>query len=282
MEQDEMNRTNAPCSASQDSQTPGNSQFLKNPLLTRSYKVLASDVDRFQRLRMSRLFALLQELSIAHTEELGFPRETTLDRGFLWVISRIHIRLVRPILYDEHVQLESWPEPMLHMIYPRGYRLLTHSGEFLGEAAALWTLIDAKKRTIALPEQTQVQIPGWDREGQLSLPQGLSACMKGEPISHPVLYSELDLNGHVNNTRYFDWIDDLFSVAEHESVLYTEMQMNFMHEVTAGETVSLYKDLSFVPAEKEKTMSTANAPGHILNVTGILADGTPAFIAQGK
>ena len=85
-------------------------------IYTRDWKVLASDVDRYQHLRMSRIFQLLQELSIAHTEELGFPRETTLDRGMLWVISRMQVELMRPISYDEKICMTSSPEKMLHMI----------------------------------------------------------------------------------------------------------------------------------------------------------------------
>ena len=60
----------------------------------RDYTVLSSDTDAFQRLRLSRLFTLLQEAAIAHTTELGFGREKTLDKG----PGRDDARLLPPLL----------------------------------------------------------------------------------------------------------------------------------------------------------------------------------------
>ena len=51
------------------------------------YRILSSDTDANRRLRLSRLFTLLQEASIAHTTELGMGREKTLDRGLLWIVT---------------------------------------------------------------------------------------------------------------------------------------------------------------------------------------------------
>jgi len=50
------------------------------------YTLKNKDVNLHRKLRTSALFELLQEASIAHTEELGMGREMTLDRGFLWVV----------------------------------------------------------------------------------------------------------------------------------------------------------------------------------------------------
>ena len=40
----------------------------------KAYRLLSSDVDAGQRLRLSRLFTFLQEASIAHTTEQGMGR----------------------------------------------------------------------------------------------------------------------------------------------------------------------------------------------------------------
>ena len=45
--------------------------------------VTSSECDRFQRLRLSALFSVLQEVSITDVELTGLTRDKTLDRGFL-------------------------------------------------------------------------------------------------------------------------------------------------------------------------------------------------------
>ncbi|MBQ2455243.1 MAG: hypothetical protein II499_04040, partial [Firmicutes bacterium] len=51
------------------------------------YRLRSCDVDARRRFRLSRLFEMLQEAAIAHTELLGAGRSSTLDRGFLWVVT---------------------------------------------------------------------------------------------------------------------------------------------------------------------------------------------------
>jgi medium-chain acyl-[acyl-carrier-protein] hydrolase len=267
---------------------------------SRSVRVRSSDTDMYRQLTMSRLFSMLQEVSIAHTEALGFPRETTLDRGLLWVITRLRIRLARPVLYDETIRIETWPEPMIHMVYPRVCRIFDGQGRCIGKSSALWTIIDEASRRIALPSQTGVIIPGLHREGGLPLPQGLSVpegwpeqnktFLPGSSVSQggqtadraahtarfAVRFSEIDLNGHVNNTRYFDWIDDLFAAPAHKGGLYREIQMNFLHEITPGAQVRL------VWKTEESAGEPCKPGGRILHVCGFTAEKQAAFVAEAR
>ena len=73
----------------------------------KGYRLLSSDVDAGQRLRLSRLFTFLQEASIAHTTELGMGREKTLDRGLLWIVTLQQVQVARLPVYDEDVKLLS-------------------------------------------------------------------------------------------------------------------------------------------------------------------------------
>lgn len=231
-----------------------------------SLKIHASDVDRFQHLRMSRLFQLMQEISIAHTENLGYPKETTLDKGMLWVISRMHVRLKRPISYDEKITLESWPEHMIHMVYPRRYRLIDEEGDRIGDGAALWMLIDSQNRRFKMPKDSGVIIDGPEKPADEEYPEGLPKFVPLHERLHHVTYSELDLNGHVNNTQYLNWIDDLFGLEDHKKGLLKEIQMNFQKEITDD------VDVKLAFREEEKNFQAE----------GILPDGTVAFQAKGK
>lgn len=204
-------------------------------IMHRKYQVLSGDVDHFRRMRMSRLFSLLQEVSIEHTIQLGYPKETTLDRGLLWVISRMHLRCNRPVLYDETIQITTWPGEMMHMIYPRNYRITDPKGNIIAEGSALWVLIDSNSRHFAMPADSGVIIAGADLADALPLPEALPGPDRDsdtlEATIRSVRYSDIDLNGHVNNTRYLDWIDDLYESDWHQSNYIAEIQVNFLQEI---------------------------------------------------
>ena len=82
----------------------------KQDRLTYEKKILirSEQVDMTRKLRMSELFRLMEEASIAHTEELGCTRDRTLDRGLLWIITRQQAEIEELPAYDEEITVRSW------------------------------------------------------------------------------------------------------------------------------------------------------------------------------
>ena len=205
---------------------------------SRKLKLRTKDVNLHRRLRTSRLLEMLQEASIAHTEEMGWTRETTLDRGFLWVVAMQQLQILRMPGYDETVTLRSWPGPMMHVLYPRQYLLEDGQGNVLVRGSAIWTLVDMETRAMADPAEHGVVIDGVRTEEEYPLP-GLvhgEDCDRTSSITVP--FSYCDLNGHMNNTRYLDVAEDVLAgPAEGRELACIAMQ--FMSEVRMGDQVDL-------------------------------------------
>ena len=49
--------------------------------------------------------------------------------------------------------------------------------------------------------------------------------------------SDLDVNGHVNNTRYAQWILDSIPLEAHAAYRLDEYEINFLAETNVGDTV---------------------------------------------
>jgi len=173
----------------------------------------AKDVDLYRRLRTSELFRLLQEASIRHTEQLGMGREKTLDKGILWVLTQQRCEIRRMPEYDEHVVLKSWPGRNMHLLFPRHYSMETAAGEPLLKASAIWCLVDAKSRKVVFPEKYGVQIDGAETGEEIELPRPIRKLDCTETRVFTVPYSYVDLNGHMNNARYFDLAEDSIPAA---------------------------------------------------------------------
>lgn len=205
---------------------------------SREVKLRAKDVNMFRQLRTSRLFELLQEASIAHTEELGWPRETTLDRGFLWMIGLERIEIARMPAYDETVTLSSWPGPMMHVLFPRQYRIDDETGAAIIRGSAIWTLVDMGTRAMASPDDHGVVIEGVTTGDELALPATLRTEECDHEAQFTVPFSYCDLNGHMNNTRYLDVAEDhLAGPAKGRELAAISVQ--YTAEVRFGDTVYL-------------------------------------------
>ena len=207
----------------------------------RTIKVLSSLCDRYQHMRLSSLFSVLQEVSISDVERLGVPRSKTLDRGLLWVISRIRIELERPICYDEMIEVSTIAGEMTHMLFPRYYEIRDAEGNVILRGSAVWLLIYENSRLPVPPQREGIEIHGVSEAGMPSLPMGLRSIESDIPaVIRKVMYTDIDLNGHMNNTRYLDWIDDMYDMHFHEVTRVSEFQINYLKELSCGEQVTLY------------------------------------------
>jgi hypothetical protein len=53
-------------------------------------------------------------------------------------------------------------------------------------------------------------------------------------------YSDIDYNGHVNNTRYIQWIQDITDPDVLTNATQLRLDINYLHEVRPGETIGLW------------------------------------------
>jgi acyl-ACP thioesterase len=203
----------------------------------------ALDVSPARRLRFSALLAKVQLASIAHATALGAGREKTLDRGLLWAVSRVRARFARVPRYDERVRLVTWPGETMHALFPRYFELLDGEGRQLVLGSSLWLLMDGRTRRMAFPEEWGVEVPGLVRGDEPELPPALLP-VRGPESGRTVLYSDTDLNGHMNNSRYADWADDLLGGERLAGLELRLAQINYQREAREGTALLLRSSFS--------------------------------------
>ena len=202
------------------------------------YRLKSKDVDLYRRLRSSRLFEMLQEASIRHTELLGMGREKTLDRGILWIVGLQRAEIRRMPEYDEEIVLRSWPGRTMRLFFPRYYSLETASGEELVKASALWSLVDQNTRKLVFPDAWGVVIDGQEQGHELDASSPPRRLPMTEESLFTVPFSYVDLNGHMNNTRYFDLAEDRIPAAR-EGRRLVRVQTEYVSEARLGDTLRL-------------------------------------------
>ena len=219
------------------------------------FQVLSCDVDSARRLRLSTLFTKLQEAAIAHTIELGITREKTLDQGLLWAVTQYHALFHRLPEYDEKVSLLSWPGKTMHLYFPRYFRLVDAKGSVLFEAVSYWVLIDEKTRALVFPESHDIYIKEIVTGNELAMPGRLRRQEAESSCSFKVPYSYIDLNGHMNNARYYDLAMDLMPEALRRRSP-CELTSEHIGEARLGDTLSVAcaasDDSFYICGEKDK------------------------------
>lgn len=207
-------------------------------MYTISYKIRNKDVNMYREMRTSRLMEMLQEICISHTQALGAGREKTLDKGILWVVIQQHVDITRMPVYDEEIQISTWPGKTMHVLFPRYFRISSANEGILISGSAMWTLIDQTTRKMIFADQAGIDVPGEVTGLETPLPKPVHQRETDNTAQFKVPFSYCDMNGHMNNARYFDLAEDFLPIHDKHLQL-VSFTTQYAEEIRFNELVKL-------------------------------------------
>ena len=129
--------------------------------------------------------------------------------------------------------------PTTRTAYPRATVAYDADGKELFRSVSLWVLMSFDTRAMVLPARSGVEVNGCVRGNELSMPGSLLPKVLENCVERSVRFSDLDINGHVNNCRYMEWVDDLLGADFHETNYPRQMVICYLSEVREGENVEI-------------------------------------------
>ena len=206
--------------------------------------ITEKDVDCFGRCKSSELLFLAQEAATRHCLVLKLDWETMAKRNLFWAVIRSRVRITRMPRLGEEITIRTWPLPTTRTAFPRAVVLCDEKGEELVQILSLWVLMDMNTRAMVLPGKSGVDVPGLLTGTELAAPGSILPREGENTVTRTVRYTELDRNGHMNNTRYLDWVDDLPDAAFHKDHPVREFTVCYLSEAREGDQVHLNYHLS--------------------------------------
>jgi acyl-ACP thioesterase len=134
--------------------------------------------------------------------------------------------------------------PTTRSAYPRATVAYDSRGQVLFRSTAIWVLMNTQTRTMVLPGKSGVDVPGILRGTELPAPGSISPASLSNRSIRSVGYTLLDRNGHMNNTRYLDWVDDLLSADFHRAHPIRDFTVCYLAEAREGQTLTLDWDIN--------------------------------------
>ena len=227
-----------------------------------NFEVTPMQVDCFGRLKSSAILYFAQEAAGGHCQLLSLDWDTLAKKGLFWAILRYRIQVTRLPVLGETVTVETWPMPTTRTAYPRATAAYDEQDNELFRMVGLWVLMDSQRRTMVLPGKSGVELTGICRGSELETPAALPPVSAEDSVIHPVTFTQLDRNGHMNNTRYMDWVDDLLTAQFHKGHTLSECTLCYLSEATEGQKIQLDWQLSQGPElQVDAHRTDTNVPG---------------------
>jgi acyl-ACP thioesterase len=203
--------------------------------------VTSADADMEGRMKPGALVNLLIQSAIQSAEHLGFGFEMLKEQNLYWVLTRLHLEILRPLRWNEKAITKTWPKGIEGLLYLRDFLVKDGSDEIVARATSGWLAVD---RTRKRPGKVVTQEPEKfyllsTKHAVEALPGKLDGFQDG--ISRDLLpaYSDFDINRHVTTVRYIDWMMDCFPESFHARNYPVDIRVNFMKEILPGETIVL-------------------------------------------
>jgi len=206
------------------------------------FRVCTWDVDKADRLTMAAAYNYCQEVAGHHAADLGVGSEYMQANSLVWILSRMSAVLESRPPAGAKVTARTWPRGTDRLFAVRDYELLDEAGAVFGRGRSAWLIVDAATFRPRRPETLVAGIPA--NADRNSLVDGAQSIRPAESLQkvadRAVAYSDLDYNGHMNNARYVQWIQDVLqpdALAEAESM---RLDINYLAEMRPGMVASVH------------------------------------------
>jgi len=176
---------------------------IREPFAVRSY-----EVDAFSELAVPALWGYLQEAAGLSADALGFGVKRTLSAGFTWVLARQRLEIARAARFGETVEVETWPNGTERLAAHREF-VVRSGGEVIAKATSVWFLLELKSRRPVDPGAAlDSAFPRERGPDALELPGAKVPALEAPEVERPfaVRFADIDLNWHVNNVSYVQWL----------------------------------------------------------------------------
>ena len=228
------------------------------PKYKSEYTIRDHECDLNYNIRLTALWDIMQDCAYNHAGLLKFNHESMLKNGNFFALIRMSAKIKKYPKAGEKIIVETYPAGVHKLFCVRNYDVFDGSGEKLAEATSLWIIVDIKtsrplRVNNAYPEQDIFKI---NYEGEI--PAKLNADNEGEEVKRVAAeFCDIDVNNHVNNSRYINWLEN--AIRPHNSPI-SGLTVNYLSETKLDEQLTIKKNDNIYTFVDEK--------------------GTPRFIAQ--
>ena len=210
----------------------------------KDYELRYTDVDAYDNLKLSSLLSFLEESACLSADELGFGYKDIAPKHFGFIIANWYIKLGRNIKLGEILTLHTWPLKPRHLIFLRDFELYC-GDEKVGVATARWCMINTDTFAF-LPASAYFKESDFDNyntERSIVFSEWkIPAITDGREVySKVVRFNDYDHYFHVNNTKYADFLTDVFSVEELKDKTLKSVQITYVKQCKEGEKIDFIR-----------------------------------------
>lgn len=198
-------------------------------------------IDFSGKMSIHGLSNYMQMIASHHANELEFNfYKNGNDAGLFWIISKVKYVMESYPKWDEKITIETYPGGYDKLYAVRLFDICNDAGQKIGYIIGDYLLMDSEKlRPVRIKGgQGALKILDFPYEGEkLQKLKEPDEIIKEE--RRKAYYSEMDLNGHMNNSHYVKWAMDMLPLELIKNFEVSSLEINYNASIQYGAEVKM-------------------------------------------
>ncbi len=209
-------------------------------------------------IKLPDVILLSLQVSGMQSIELGVSDKTILeDYNLVWIITEYDIEVVRLPRFAEEITIETEALSYNRLFCYRRFTIYDEAGEELIHMMVTFVLMDRDSRKVHAVEP-EIVAP-YQSDFDKKLIRGPKYELLEEPVikDYHVRFYDLDMNGHVNNSKYLDWIFEVMGADFLTQYIPKKINLKYVKEVRPGGVITSAVERTGLKSKHEITSDGA-------------------------
>ena len=197
------------------------------------YTVASYHTDFARQLSPVALFCFLQESAWRHANSNEFGWHHLAEKQQFWVLSKVHAVIHNMPKWTDNLRLETWGKQPELLTAFRDFEIFDKDNIPVISVASSWHILDMNTHRPVMTKEFIDKFPVIaNRHAMEQKPEKIILPQKEAEQGNvfAVKPSDIDMNQHVNNTRYVQWAMDEIPFDFQQAHKLAEIEVNFVKE----------------------------------------------------
>ncbi len=181
---------------------------------TRNFRVRFYECDAYGHVNNSNYIRYMQEAAFDASAAAGYSDDEYERLGVIWLIRDTEVEYLQPLRYGDQAAVTTWVEDFRRVRSRRRYEVRREGdAEVLARGVTDWVLLDRESlHPVSIPEEMKRAffpegVPAQDGQRQ-PFPKPPAPPPGAVTIEREVAWEDVDPARHVNNAKYFTYIEE--------------------------------------------------------------------------
>lgn len=207
-------------------------------IFERKHKIGIDEVNKKFKMTNESMLTVFQNLASFNSDVVGYGVYDVPKTGMTWIVVDWKLRVLRRPRYGEDVMVRTWGRKTQGLISFRDFEIRSDN-ELCAVATSKWMLIDlVTRKPIEITDDIKDAF-GIHNELEVFIDEEFETIKPldtyDKELKINIRKSDLDFNNHVNNIKYFDYLNELGFNKN-----YNDVRISYLKEIKEDEDVSIY------------------------------------------